>query len=74
MPAGTPVLQLGHAGEGVEIATWVNKNFFSVTLQLGHAGEGVEIGEEVPSEDVVHMLQLGHAGEGVEIYALPFGM
>ncbi len=36
-------LQLGHAGEGVEIATAENRRRLQVSLQLGHAGEGVEM-------------------------------
>ncbi len=37
------MLQLGHAGEGVEIGG-ANSNYtLFVVLQLGHAGEGVEI-------------------------------
>ncbi len=37
-------LQLGHAGEGVEISPNVSMFKKSSTLQLGHAGEGVEMG------------------------------
>ncbi len=36
-------LQLGHAGEGVEIPRGNRKLNRSGGLQLGHAGEGVEI-------------------------------
>ncbi len=36
-------LQLGHAGEGVEIVTMAHREMPLILLQLGHAGEGVEI-------------------------------
>ncbi len=36
-------LQLGHAGEGVEIRAFHQQHLPTSTLQLGHAGEGVEI-------------------------------
>ncbi len=39
-------LQLGHAGEGVEIMNAPITNIEPNTLQLGHAGEGVEIAEK----------------------------
>ncbi len=60
-------LQLGHAGEGVEIVigAWRNRN--ADGLQLGHAGEGVEIVLVSSSVRADCLLQLGHAGEGVEI-------
>ncbi len=37
------MLQLGHAGEGVEIRCTVLRKEIVTKLQLGHAGEGVEI-------------------------------
>ena len=60
-------LQLGHAGEGVEM---INMNVLEAAigkLQLGRAGEGVEIVGGLPIERLDGPLQLGHAGEGVEI-------
>ncbi len=38
-----PMLQLGHAGEGVEIRGEHPSLGPNQALQLGHAGEGVEI-------------------------------
>ncbi len=37
------MLQLGHAGEGVEMALPASRCDAELELQLGHAGEGVEI-------------------------------
>ncbi len=39
----SPALQLGHAGEGVEIVLLYLFGSAVTMLQLGHAGEGVEI-------------------------------
>ncbi len=60
-------LQLGHAGEGVEILKETAEALRENTLQLGHAGEGVEIAYNRSGKERVCVLQLGHAGEGVEI-------
>ncbi len=60
-------LQLGHAGEGVEITKDNAKLTATILLQLGHAGEGVEMCLVKPCWSPVLLLQLGHAGEGVEI-------
>ncbi len=38
-----PQLQLGHAGEGVEIKYTDSTQTKVAVLQLGHAGEGVEM-------------------------------
>ncbi len=61
------MLQLGHAGEGVEITVAERIPSHRPALQLGHAGEGVEIGREGSGHGQRVVLQLGHAGEGVEI-------
>ncbi len=62
------VLQLGHAGEGVEIIRLPVAGSSCRMLQLGHAGEGVEItGIGMGSAWVWFVLQLSHAGEGVEM-------
>jgi len=67
-------LQLGHAGEGVEMAGLHERCSSDGALQLGHAGEGVEIGKLYRHEHIPEGLQLGHAGEGVEMastYSVP---
>ena len=60
-------LQLGHAGEGVEICSGVQISGAITVLQLGHAGEGVEMFIAVNISKDLMSLQLGHAGEGVEM-------
>ena len=45
-------LQLGHAGEGVEIRDIAAGLESLMKLQLGHAGEGVEMGK--PSAEKKH--------------------
>ena len=61
------VLQLGHAGEGVEMGNNCSYCRKLQRLQLGHAGEGVEITRTRPCLVTGARLQLGHAGEGVEM-------
>ncbi len=44
------VLQLGHAGEGVEIFATLLTGSDNDELQLGHAGEGVEMRLRAPAD------------------------
>ncbi len=52
-------LQLGHAGEGVEILPLVSHAEFGRLLQLGHAGEGVEISIAANAEFVKFSASIG---------------
>ncbi len=62
------LLQLGHAGEGVEIMGCRNAlDYGYQQLQLGHAGEGVEISLNIDQSPILPIASIGHAGEGVEM-------
>ncbi len=59
MPLRDEKLQLGHAGEGVEICLNSSPVCQLVALQLGHAGEGVEIGVPMVQDGIVFTASIG---------------